>query len=154
MEPLREAAKKNPFLVARPLRGEGKGLATKKELFLPILFILFPIVNKTYFILRKGFFIRRDIKNMALLVQKFCGGFFVSEFVSGYSKTKKKVPFSTKLEVGRGGKALVAKKNTFFAPSIIDAKKCILTFLCHFFLLFSLAFVLVWNKILHFEYYS
>ena len=45
-------------------------------------------------------------KNMAILVQKFCGGLFLSEFVSGYFKTKKKVPFSTKLE-GGGGKALV-----------------------------------------------
>ena len=29
-------------------------------------------------------------KNMALLVQKFGGGLFLSEFVSGYFKTKKK----------------------------------------------------------------
>ena len=52
-----------------------------------ILF-LFPIVNKTY---------------------------FLSEFVSGYSKTKKKVPFSTKLQELQGG-AIVAGplKNNFF----------------------------------------
>ena len=46
---------------------------------------------------------------MALLVQKFSGGIFLSEFVSGYFKTLKK--------------ALVAgplKKITFFGASLID----------------------------------
>ena len=49
---------------------------------------------------------------MALLVQKFCGEFFLSEFVSCYFKTKKhtqKSSFSTKRE-GGGGKAGPLKK--------------------------------------------
>ena len=31
---------------------------------------------------------------MALLVQQFCGGFFLAEFVTGYYKTKKTVSSS------------------------------------------------------------
>ena len=52
---------------------------------------------------------------MAFIVQKLCGDFFLSEFVSGYFNTKKN-PFSTKLERG-GGYGLsdrATKRNDFF----------------------------------------
>ena len=83
------------------------GLATKKKIFYLATSLFF---DKFVAIFGK--------KNMALLVQKFCGDFILSEFVSGYFKTKKwrkKVPFSTELK--GGGKALVTgplNKITFF----------------------------------------
>ena len=55
---------------------------------------------------------------MTLSVQQFCGGFFLSEFVSGYYETKKrekKVPFATKLEGGgQDFSGQITKNNHFF----------------------------------------
>ena len=49
------------------------------------------------------------VKNMALIVQKFCGGFFLSEFVSGYFKTKNIKSF--------GGGVRTLKRELFLAAS-------------------------------------
>ena len=59
--------------------GGGKGLAIKKELF-------FKSWQSRCFLTS---LLQYLAKNMALLVQKFGGEFFLSEVVSGYFKTKK-----------------------------------------------------------------
>ena len=82
-------------------RGEGKGLSTKKNDFFKTFFHLVP--NRKLNIFCFKVLLQYLAKNMSLLVQKFCGDFFLSEFVSDYFKTKKykkKVPFATKLEGG------------------------------------------------------
>ena len=101
----REAAKKVLFfLVAGPLKGGGtKGLATKKKDF---------HWQSRCFLTS---LLQYLAKIMALLVQKFCGEYFLSEFIPGYFKTKKKAR-------GGWGKALVAGplKKDFFAASLIN----------------------------------
>ena len=110
---IEEAAKRNPSLIARPLRGGGA--LRKKNFFLKLFcFVLMPFKNKNYFTLdnlsKYGHIILKCVgryfylvvtifpRNRAILVQKLWGEKKLSKSVFGYFKTKKKVPMAIKLK--------------------------------------------------------